>query len=410
MLNWISRFSIFAFLEQPPAFTAPGKPLIIAGAGVAHSLQCGAGQALADLERFRQQYGDWCFGHLSYDLKSETAGSPSEKADPTGFPQLAFFVPQIVLQVFVDRVEIGCIGQNPQGIAADIQDSSPTIAQSSLQTVVKPVLSKEEYMERVEKLRAHILRGDCYEINFCQEYASSAPGMDPLPVYAALSELSPNPFSALYRWEQSWLLCASPERFLRKEGRRLISEPMKGTMPRDRNNPDHDAELKTRLAQSAKDRAENIMVVDLVRNDLSRCCSVGSVVVEELCEVYSFPQVHQMISRITGQLPEGRPAIEAIRCCFPMGSMTGAPKQRVLELIEQYEPGCRGIFSGALGYFNADDDFDFNVVIRSLLYNAHTGHLRFLVGSGITYASDAGREYEECEWKAEAIKKVISYT
>lgn len=407
MLNWISRFSIFAFLEQPPGTTAPGQPLIIAGAGALHQIQQQSGAALDALEKFRIETGDWAFGHFSFDLKAETAAVGSTKPDPIGFADLDFFVPRILIRAFESGIEIAVTEGDPKVIAQDILAAASSIKVQPVQVALRADLSREEYLAKIEALRSHIHRGDCYEINFCQAFRADVPELDPLSVYTALTGISPNPFSALYRQEDAWLCCTSPERFLRKQGNKLISEPMKGTRPRILHNPAADAAMKTELEGSAKDRAENIMVVDLVRNDLSHCCLPGSVQVEELCTVYAFPQVYQMISRVTGVIPENTPLAAIIRPCFPMGSMTGAPKKRVLELIEQYEPARRGLFSGALGYFAPGNDFDFNVVIRSLLYNAASGHLQYLVGSGITYASNAEKEYEECDWKAAAIRYVM---
>ncbi len=231
--------------------------------------------------------------------------------------------------------------------------------------------------------------------------------MDPFDVYHQLAGRSPNPFSGLYRVDDQWLICASPERFLRKTGQRLISQPIKGTLSRmGTDTASLDAERR-QLANSSKDRAENVMVVDLVRNDLSRICREGSVQVDELFGIYSFAQVHQMISTVSGMVDEPVSMSRILKATFPMGSMTGAPKIRVMQLIEQYEKNTRGIFSGALGYIQPNGDFDFNVVIRSLMYNAQSGHLSYKVGSGITIYSEPELEWEECLLKAKAIEAVL---
>jgi para-aminobenzoate synthetase component 1 len=226
-------------------------------------------------------------------------------------------------------------------------------------------------------------------------------------IFRNLGKLSPNPFSALYKVNNKWLICASPERFLKKEGSKIFSQPIKGTAKRSAEKK-KDEENRINLGSSQKERSENVMVVDLVRNDLSRVCKKGTVKVEELYGIYSFPQVHQMISTISGELKEGILFAEIIRACFPMGSMTGAPKKRVMELIEQYEKTKRGIFSGAVGYISPTGDFDFNVVIRSIMYNAPAHYLSFQAGSAITFYSDPAQEWEECLVKAEAIKKVLA--
>ena len=272
---------------------------------------------------------------------------------------------------------------------------------------IKNKIQKEEYLAVIRQLKQHILRGDCYEINFCQEFFSDSVVIDPLTAYKKLNEFSPNPFSALYKLEDKWLLCASPERFLKKEGPKILSQPIKGTSKRIPGNTVSDNKSKEDLLQSNKDRSENVMVVDLVRNDLSKVCEEGTVQVDELFGIYSFPQVHQMISTISGELKKKISFSEIIRATFPMGSMTGAPKKRVMELIEQYETTKRGIFSGAVGYISPDGDFDFNVVIRSIMYNGSSGYLSFQTGSAITFYSDPEKEWEECLLKAEAMKKVF---
>jgi para-aminobenzoate synthetase component 1 len=183
---------------------------------------------------------------------------------------------------------------------------------------------------------------------------------------------------------------------------------MKGTAGRDLMDSANDEALKKVLESSAKEQAENVMIVDLVRNDLSKVCTDGTVKVDELFKIYSFPQVHQMISTISGELDPSVNFSDIVKATFPMGSMTGAPKRRVIELTEQYEVSSRGIYSGAVGYFTPEDDFDFNVVIRSLMYNKSTRYLSYHVGSGITFYSDPEKEWEECLLKAEGIKKVLT--
>jgi para-aminobenzoate synthetase component 1 len=270
-----------------------------------------------------------------------------------------------------------------------------------------PRFSREEYLSTVEALRGHILRGDCYEINFCQEFFSQPAFIDVPSTWWALSQASPNPFAAFYRLDHRYLLCASPERFLKKTGSILSSSPIKGTAPRQRGDVDADRRQQEKLYRSAKDRAENVMVVDLVRNDLARVCRPGTVRVDELFGIYPFPQVYQMISTVTGELLPQLDWTDAIKACFPMGSMTGAPKHRVTQLIARYERSRRGLFSGAVGYVTPEGDFDFNVVIRSLFYNEESRYLSYQVGSGITWYSDPAAEYEECLVKAEGIRRAL---
>ncbi len=272
---------------------------------------------------------------------------------------------------------------------------------------VQSRFSQQEYITIIKKLQQHILRGDCYEINFCQEFYDENAMIDPVSVYKKLSNISPNPFSALYKMNNQWLICASPERFVKKQGDRILSQPIKGTSKRIKGDKQKDEKSKGDLLHSAKDRSENVMVVDLVRNDLAKVCKEGTVQVDELYGIYSFPQVHQMISTVSGELREDITFYEIIKATFPMGSMTGAPKRRVMQLIDQYEQTKRGIFSGAVGYITPGGNFDFNVVIRSIMYNASTGYLSFQTGSAITFYSEPEKEWEECLLKAEAIKTVL---
>ena len=257
-------------------------------------------------------------------------------------------------------------------------------------------------METVEKIKEHIRYGDIYEINYCQEFFAEDVVLDPLELYFRLNEFSGTPFSCYYKDGSRHLACGSPERFLKKEGNQLISQPIKGTKPRGKNKV-LDMQMKEALQSSAKEQSENVMIVDLVRNDLSKTAEKGSVKVDELCGVYSFKNMHQMISTISSKLKKEVHFIDAIKECFPMGSMTGAPKIRSMELIEKYEKTKRGLYSGAVGYIDPVGDFDFNVVIRSILYNECNAYLSFIVGGAITDKSNPIEEYEECLLKAKPI-------
>ena len=410
MLTWASRFSTCCFLDNHQYRFNHHTYECIAGVGALDCLELNAGTALKQLHQFQQKHDGWLFGHLGYDLKNEVEEIHSAHPDHICFPDLFFFVPETVL--LLNQNEL-CIAAAGAGKAAAIFDALNNIAfppSSAQKTAIhfQPRFSKQAYIETVEKLRNHILRGDCYEINFCQEFFAENAQVDPVTVYQSLSAVSPSPFAAFYKQADKYLLCASPERYLKKEGNTIISQPIKGTGRRDLLSAETDAINKENLYKSAKDRSENVMVVDLVRNDLSKVCMEGSVQVEELFGIYSFPQVHQMISTVSGTLQPGLLFTEIIEKTFPMGSMTGAPKKKVMELIEQYERSRRGIFSGAVGYIEPGGDFDFNVVIRSILYNQAGQYLSYLVGSGITFYSKAAEEYEECLLKAEAIKKVFS--
>jgi para-aminobenzoate synthetase component I len=408
MLNWANRFNICCFLDNNQYQSAYHTVECLVGAGVHSALSAPAGNALEKLQAFHQQHNDWLFGHLGYDLKNETEGLSSSLPDHIRFPDLFFFVPFIVIELRADSARIGTLDDSANEVWNEILNTELVVARPSMEKVsVQQRFSKEDYLATVNKLRDHILRGDCYEINFCQEFYAEQVSIDPLATYRALGAASPNPFSGYYKVNDKYLVCASPERYLQKSGDKIISQPIKGTWKRDKDNVVTDMRNRSLLEQSAKDRSENVMVVDLVRNDFSRICEEGTVKVSELFKVYTFPQVYQMISTIQGQLRAGAGLSELFHVTFPMGSMTGAPKRSVLTLLEKYERSRRGIFSGALGYISPEGDCDFNVVIRSILYNAETGYLSFPAGSGITFYSDAESEYEECLLKAAAIRQLF---
>lgn len=406
MLNWAKRFSTFCFLDNHQYQLEPHAVECLLAAGVKRQLTAGAGSALEQLQSFIDEKSSWLFGHLGYDLKNEIEQLSSSNPDNLQFPDLFFFEPEVIVRLSEKGLEIEA--EDPAMVYKEIKETRINAAGHNVAAFqIQSRLPQDEYISTVKKLKQHILRGDCYEINFCQEFFAEQCVIDPLAVYKKLSTISPNPFSALYRVNDKWLLCASPERFLKRQGNKILSQPIKGTSKRILNNEFADNKSKDELFHSAKDRSENVMVVDLVRNDLSRVCKEGTVQVEELYGVYSFPQVHQMISTVSGELKEAIKFTDIIRAAFPMGSMTGAPKKRVMQLIEQYEKTRRGIFSGAVGYISPGGDFDFNVVIRSIMYNATAKYLSFEAGSGITYYSDPELEWEECLLKAGAIKNVL---
>ncbi|HEY4285603.1 MAG TPA: anthranilate synthase component I family protein [Puia sp.] len=444
MLTWAAPFNICCFLDNHD-YNSGASSLhsveCLLAAGAVATLKASAGEGLTRLKEWAVGQQDWLFGHFAYELaaETETAGSSlagpgkpavlgmEERPDPIGFPDLFFFVPEILIELRPDSVSIGSFGEDQEAIWQEICriGESPATAvssgvtgatASSLATPATaaasppnfiPRFTRDEYLATVSALRQHILRGDCYEINFCQEFFAQPVTIDPLCTWWSLGKASPNPFSAFYRLDDSYLLCASPERYLKKTGDILFSQPIKGTSARDRLDPMIDQARHEQLYNSPKDRSENVMVVDLVRNDLSRVCIAGSVRVTELFGIYAFPQVYQMISTVTGRLQAGIHWTDVIRNTFPMGSMTGAPKTRVVELIALYERSRRGIFSGAVGYVTPDGDFDFNVVIRSLMYNRENKYLSYQVGSGITFYSDPAAEYEECLVKAEGIRGAL---
>lgn len=405
VLNWAKQFSTFCFLDNHQYQIEPHSVECLLAAGQKRMISSIAGSALHELEQFMEERKSWLFGHLSYDLKNEIENISSRHVDQVGFPDLFFFEPEILIRLSADEV---CIeADDALAVFEEIENYVNNSLPVTGSFQVKNRISKSQYVDYVRQLQKHIARGDCYEVNYCQEFFAEGAIIDPLHVYKRLSETSPNPFSALYRVHDKWLICASPERFLKRNSSSVISQPIKGTSRRAIDNVFTDELNKQTLYNSKKDRSENVMVVDLVRNDLAKVCREGTVKVDELFGIYSFPQVHQMISTVSGELKPYIRFEEIIRAAFPMGSMTGAPKRRVMELIEQYEQTKRGIFSGAVGYITPDGDFDFNVVIRSIMYNETSKYLSFQAGSGITFYSEAEQEWEECLLKAEAIKRVL---
>jgi para-aminobenzoate synthetase component 1 len=402
MLNWANQFNIFCFLDNQDYSIQPQRYECLLAAG---SLQSVSTDNFKDIDQFLSNNKQWTFGHLSYELKNAIHGMSSGKEDKIGFPSSFFFTPKFLLQINGDQLFIE--GDDCEKIYNEILQQEIKTPPSYPLTLQQKLI-KELYIGKIKQLQQHIIRGDCYEINFCQEFFSEDAMIDPVDIFQKLIAVSPNPFSALYKLYDRYLICASPERFIAKKGSKIFSQPMKGTSKRDLQKKEEDDRLKRELQQSAKERSENVMVVDMVRNDLSKVCTDGSIRVDELFGVYSYPQVHQMISTISGDLKSDIKFSEIIEATFPMGSMTGAPKYRVMELIDEYEVSARGIFSGSVGYISPGGDFDFNVVIRSIMYNASKKYLSYQLGSGITFYSDPEKEWEECLLKGEAIKKVLT--
>jgi para-aminobenzoate synthetase component 1 len=363
-------------------------------------------ETIPQLKAFQENTPDWIFGHVSYDFKNQLEPLHSNHADHIDFPEIFFFQPETVIQLFQKEVEISTFSSNPEKIFSAILRQLPIMYAPSSVTI-QPKIAKEEYLRIIHEIKRHIQYGDCYEINFCQEFFSSNALIDTANVYQQLTQLSPAPFACYYKLYDKYLMCASPERYIKKTGSHIIAQPIKGTVKRDLTNKTKDALLKMQLKESEKEISENVMIVDLMRNDLSKICTAGSVYVEELFGIYSFPQVFQMVSTITGELKEGTTFVDILKATFPMGSMTGAPKRKVMELIEKYEQTKRGLYSGCVGYISPYNDFDFNVVIRSILYNSSNQYLSYQVGSGITFNSNAENEYEECLLKGEAIMNVL---
>ena len=368
--------------------------------------------AFTNLREYREDIGDWIFGYLTYDLKNDIEPLSSANFDGLAFPDLYFFQPKKIIRIIGNTVDFLYLNMVAGEIQSDFKEiSGMTLSKgngigSTDDIKIKLRTFKDDYFRRVNELMVHIQRGDIYEANFCQEFYAEDTEIDAFETYHKLNSISKAPFASFLRIQDKYLLSASPERYLKKTGNQIISQPIKGTAKRS-DDPIMDEAFKSALQTDLKERSENIMIVDLVRNDLSKSALKGSVKVEELCKIYTFEQVHQMISTVVARVADDKNSVDIIRESFPMGSMTGAPKISAMLIIEELEAFKRGLYSGAIGYFTPNDDFDFNVVIRSILYNSTEKYISFAVGSAITAKSVAEKEYEECLLKAKAMRKVL---
>lgn len=371
--------------------------------------------AFDKLKEYQEVTKDFIFGYLSYDLKNDIEKLKSNNFDGLGFSDLYFFQPQKLFFIKENVLEMHYLNMVDDEMESDLEEilnvagieiAEPDDKGKIPEFSINARISKGNYLEKVNKMLSFIQRGDIYEANFCQEFFAENCEIEPTEVFKNLNRISVPPFAVFLKLEEHYLLCASPERYLKKTGNRLLSQPIKGTARRSQN-PAEDLKISKQLSQDPKERSENIMIVDLVRNDLSKVAKRGSVEVTELCKVYSFKQVHQMISTVSAELEAGIPPVEVLRATFPMGSMTGAPKISAMKIIEELEETKRGLYSGAVGYFTPEGDFDFNVVIRSILYNSKKKYISFSVGGAITSQSNPENEYEECLLKSEAMRQVL---
>lgn len=404
-LTYASTFDSCCFLDSNLYNDQYGKYQVLIAFGEEEICQANAGNAFDSLKQFSNTHQDWMFGLLGYDLKNEIEEFEQKKTDKLDFPDLFFFIPKHLIAI--QNNEIHVIKGSPE-ILQKINNFELAIEKPDTNIELKAKFSKAEYEQTVEKIKTHIRKGDIYEMNFCQEFYAEHLTINPLNLYQTLNQLSPSPFSGFMKIRDKFILSASPERFLTKKNDIIVSQPIKGTAKRGKNEAE-DLTIKMELKNSLKEQSENVMVVDLVRNDLAKSAKKGTVNVDELFGIYTFPQVHQMISTISCELSSFVHFVDAIKNTFPMGSMTGAPKLSVMQLIDKYEKSKRGAYSGAMGYINPKQDFDFNVLIRSILYNKSKKYLSFQVGGAITYQSDAKSEYEECLLKASAMLQVLQF-
>lgn len=413
LLSWSQQFREIVFLDSNSYPQEYSSFDFILAVDAFTSLKTDFQNAFDDLKQYQQTTKDWLFGYLSYDLKNDTEDLSSANFDGLDFPDLFFFQPKKIFLLKGDQLEIKYLFLCDDEVEDDFDeivqtqnDSFVTLSDPGASGEVQQRISKDLYIEKVNKMLEHIHIGDMYEANFCMEFFAENAEINPLEKFQKLNTISQAPFSVFFKNNKQYLLSASPERYLKKVGENVISQPIKGTSKRS-SDPVEDENSKQFLESDSKERAENIMITDLVRNDLSHTAQKGSVEVVELCKIYSFLQVHQMISTITSKVDPQYSAVDVLKTTFPMGSMTGAPKISVMKIIENLEETKRGLYSGAVGYFTPEGDFDFNVVIRSILYNQENKYVSFSVGSAITSLSDPEKEYEECLLKAKAMHEVL---
>ncbi len=414
LLQWAQQFEEVIWLDSNNYSEKHQTYQAILAVDAFTALKTDAFNAFDKLKEYQTTTADWIFGYLTYDLKNDVERLQSNNFDGLGFPDLYFFQPKKVFLFFENNVEVHYLNMVADEIEEDWASISEMLQQPENPEISKNVsisirTTKDSYVRKVEEVLEHIKRGDIYEANICQEFYSENAEINPLQTFLQLNKISKPPFSVFLKLNNLFALSASPERYLKRTGNTLISQPIKGTAKRLANK-DEDKKMVQQLAQDPKERSENIMITDLVRNDLSRIAEKGSVTVSELCAIYTFEQVHQMISTISCTVPPNFPSVEILRNTYPMGSMTGAPKISAMQIIEEIEDAKRGLYSGAIGYFTPLGDFDFNVVIRSILYNASKKYVSFSVGSAITINSVLEKEYEECLLKAKAMREVLNNT
>ena len=403
--HWLNKHDHFSFFNGN-RYNIPYKPFkTFAAAGAVNMMIINSEDPFGDLKAFYNSQKDWIVGCLNYDLKNKLEKLSSNNSDRLKSDDMHFFVPETLIFIEEGGILISTTF-DPVKVYKEIESF---LIPEPLRTVmtVQCDTSKEEYMDAVRSIKRQIVQGDFYELNYCMEFFARAKTIDPADIYLNLNKISPMPFSAFMGMNGEYIMSASPERFLNKTGNNLMAQPIKGTIRRDAD-PARDERLKQELRYSEKEIAENMMIVDLMRNDLARSAEPGSTKVPEMFEIYSYSHVHQMISTVTARLRDDVHPVDAIRNAFPMGSMTGAPKIRVMEAIEYYEKSKRGMFSGSTGYFSPDGDFDFNVLIRSIFYSTDTGYLKFNAGSAITYDADPESEYHECILKTRSMREALN--
>ncbi|MBP9601242.1 MAG: anthranilate synthase component I family protein [Lutibacter sp.] len=411
LLQWAQQFKVAIWLDSNNYQQKYSNFDAVLAVDAFSEIETSYLNAFSQLKKFQTKTNDYIFGYLGYDLKNDIEKLASTNSDGLHFSDLYFFKPKKIIFIKGTSVEVKYLNDFKNEIEADLyeiksQPTTKTQQPTNNSIKIKLRIHKDEYYKKINQLLQHIHRGDIYEATFCQEFYSENSTINPLEIYHHLNDISKPPFATFFKKEDKYLLSASPERYLKKTGNQLISQPIKGTEKRAKNL-EEDLKLIAALEKNPKERAENIMIVDLVRNDLSHSAEKGTVKVDELCKVYTFEQVHQLISTISCTVKSTIHPVDIIKDTFPMGSMTGAPKISALKIIEELEETKRGLYSGSVGYFSPNGDFDFNVIIRSILYNAEKKYVSYSVGGAITALSIPEKEYEECLLKAKAMKHVL---
>lgn len=348
------------------------------------------------IREFYMDSDDWLFGYFGYDLKNHLESLSSENPDPVEAPDIYFMNPGLLVEVEKEKVSIL---KGPASV--DFYRQETEWQKEFTISDFRTAITERDYLDKIIEAQHRITEGDFYEINLSHQMKGTFDG-NTLALYNAMKNRGPVPFGAYLAFGELEVCCASPERFLAKEGNRVFSQPIKGTIHRGKS-PAEDQRLKKWLRTSEKNRAENLMIVDLVRNDLGRIARKGTVKTTGLFEIQSFGTVHQMVSTVEAESVDFHP-VDIIRACFPMGSMTGAPKIRAMKAIEQLEDYRRGIYSGCIGYLDPRGNFDFNVVIRTAIIKGD--ELFYSVGGAITSGSDPESEWNETLTKARALTEV----
>lgn len=355
-------------------------------------------------------------GYWSYDLARRFHSIPTIAQDAEHLPEMAVGIYDWAIVIDHRELEARLVSrqryaetaqvlpqilERVQGISSLGKGEAPPFFK--VDGKIASNLTRDAYRNAFNAVHQYLHEGDCYQVNLSQRYAAPAAG-DAYAAYLELRRLSPAPYSAFLDWPQVQILCASPERFLQVQQGRVETKPIKGTRARNADVVE-DARLAEELRHHPKDRAENLMIVDLLRNDLGKSCEPGTVRAPKLFELESFANVHHLVSTVEGKLQSGRDALDVLRDCFPGGSITGAPKQRAMEIIEQLEPHRRGVYCGAIGYVGHDGNMDTNIAIRTLVYS--NGEIRCWAGGGLVADSQCEAEYQETLDKAAAMLEIL---